>query len=160
MLGIEELIKYQVYLNYLTKKDLFTEDEIKGIFRKHKIKHNLLQEFSKSLSSESTETFLSYTFKSVTGQTLTEKELEIENNRFKEIGSFLNVAYKELNLSEQERNKFIAWLNKADNFKNEGFYVDNSNNKWSFPSDFKKADFLVAYRFANIYSNKHRLSKI
>jgi len=149
VLGIEELIKYQVYLNYLADKNIFTEKEIFGVFRNHKTKHNLINEFSSSLSAKSSEDFLNYIFKSATGQTLTENDLKIEKNRFKEIGSFLRTAYKEINLTEVERKEFINWLNNADNLKNKGFYVDNFNDKWSFPSDLTESEFKVAYKFAN-----------
>lgn len=148
VLGIEELIKYLVYLIYITQSDSFTEEEINGIFSKHSIKHNLIKEFSNSISSEFSDTFLKYILKSITGQELNDKESEIENSRFKEIGNFLYHVYKEINLPEHERIEFIEWLNKSNDLKNKGFYVDETNNEWTFPSDIRKSEFMIANRFA------------
>lgn len=159
VLGIEELIKYQVYLHWLASPDNFKNKEVNGIFTNHKVKHDFIKEFSNSLSSKSSDAFLEFVIKSATGQQLDVKDHEVENNRFKEIGSFLNTAWKETNLSEIERMNFIDWLNKADNFKKEGFYVDKSNDNWTFPSDFKKEEFKIADRFANILRNQIKVSK-
>lgn len=59
----------------------------------------------------------------------------------------MNCAYKEINLSAEELEEFIKWLDKADDMKKEGFYVDYSNKQWSFPSDIKEEDYLKALKF-------------
>jgi len=156
ILGIEELIKYQVMLSYFADTKLFDEDinlkNRKSIFRDHIKKHDLIKEFQQSISKEFSSDYFDYLFHKWTGQELTQKHLEIEKNRFKEIGSFISVSYTDINIPEEERDAFFKWLGNANNFKNNGFYV-NWTGELTFetPSDIKKEDYDLALKFTEAF---------
>lgn len=164
ILGIEELIKYHVIANYFADKTLFTEKEInpvdrKSIFNFHKTKHNLLAEFIEACSKQSSETFLEYIFYSATNQPLKEVHLKIKENRFKEIGNIIQGAFSETNFTEEERTNFIDWLRKANENKNNGFYVDWKNDNWNTPKDFLKSDYEIALKYATVFLYQTKIIK-
>ena len=154
VLGIEELIKYQVMLNYFCQNPGFKEEDIKAVFAKHKAKHSLLEEFQISISEEFGNDFHEYIFKSITGQQPTKSQEDTQANRFKEIGAFLSIAYKDINLSNEDRKAFFSWLKGANDLKNKGFYVDYNNNAWWFPNSLRESDFLTALKFATAIKNQ------
>lgn len=154
ILGIEELIKYQVVLNYFADNTLFADKEINpknrnSIFRDHLKKHDLLKEFQQSISKEFSDTFHDYVFHLATGQELNEKHLEIQKNRFKEIGSFFSVSYNEINIPEGERQSFFEWLDEANNLKNNGFYVNWTTTNFEAPNDIEKSHYETALKFVD-----------
>jgi len=154
ILGIEELIKYQVVLTHCADEKVFTDKEINpknrnSIFRDHLIKHNLIKEFEQSISTEFATDFLDYIFHKATEQELTEKYLAIEKNRFKEWGCFFNMAYSEINIPETERLSFFEWLKTANDTKNKGFYVNWTDTSLDSPSDIKKGQFETAMNYTN-----------
>ena len=154
ILGIEELIKYQVVATHFADNNVFADKEVKptnrnSIFRDHLKKHDLIKEFQQSISTEFATDFHDYIFHKATGQELQEKHLKIEKNRFKEWGSFFSVAYSEINIPETERQLFFECLKNANDTKNKGLYVNFTDTNFDSPSDIKKEQFDTALNFAN-----------
>lgn len=154
ILGMEELIKYQVVLNYFANSTSFDDKEVNpknrnSIFKDHLKKHDLIKEFQQSISKEFSDTFHDYVLHLATGQELKEKHLEIQKNRFKEIGSFFSVSYTEINIPESERASFFEWLGKANNLKNNGFYVNWTMENFETPNDIEKTHYETALKFVD-----------
>ena len=159
VLGIEELIKYQIIYAHNIEKDVFTTKEIKDIFENHQAKHKLIREFQNSISAEITKIRNDYIFKVSTDQNV-EKEIEVlKNNRFCGIGSFLYTAYKESIFTDSEKKDFLNWLDNADKLKKDGFYVDYKNDKWKFPSDLTVTDYQTALRYADLILKQTEIIK-
>lgn len=159
VLGLEELIKYQVVLYNTADEKSFTDVEFDKVFKDHKSKHNLLMEFADSLTDEFSLGFQSYVFNSATNQELTEQDKLIKQNRFKEFGAFLNNMYSENNLTQQELKEFAKWLNDANRIKNEGFYVGLYGNNWSFPKKFNSDDYSKVLKFVVLVKNHTEVKK-
>ena len=148
ILSMEEFIKYQIVLHNAGDEEAFDKDEVAGVFRRHKVKHSLLIEFQQSLSADSNRAFEEEMFKFATNQMVNEKDKEVEANRFMNIGSFIGIAFKEINLNETDRIEFIDWLTRADELKNKGLYVNLLSSPKSFPSDVGKEEYGQALKFA------------
>lgn len=164
VLGIEELIKYQVTATHSADNTLFTDKEInpqkrESIFRLHQTKHDLLAEFIEAGSNQFTEIFREYVFYLATGQNLKPEHQKIKENRFKEIGNLINGAFTETNFTEEERTAFFDWLKEANNNKNDGFYVDVKNNVWKTPKDFSKMNYDVALKYATVILSQTKIIK-
>ena len=82
ILGIEELIKYQVVQTHFANSNVFADKEVNpenrnSIFRDHMKKHDLIKEFQQAKSDEFALGFQDYIFQKATGQELQEKHLAI-----------------------------------------------------------------------------------
>jgi AbiV family abortive infection protein len=161
ILGLEELIKYQVFKTYSYDETVFLDKETDSkspdsIFRRHKTKHKLLKEFQEAISESFSEDFIEYLLYNTLGKTLTEKRKKIEKNRFREIGSFLGVAYREINIPDHEKSNFTKWLEDADNLKNSGFYVDA---EFRTPKEITENVYETALRYTNAILEQTRVIK-
>lgn len=58
ILGLEELIKFQVVLDKSAAGQDFSEEEFNKVFRNHRTKHSILKEFAQSLSDVLPKTFM------------------------------------------------------------------------------------------------------
>lgn len=164
ILGIEELIKYQVVLTHFADSTVFSDKEVNplnrnSIFRDHLKKHELIKEFQQSIFNEFANDFNDYIFHKATEQSLKEKHLEIEKNRFKEWGNFLNVAYREINIPETQRETFFEWLKNANDTKNKGLYVNQTDTTFESPSEITKAEFEISLNFANAILEQTKVIK-
>jgi AbiV family abortive infection protein len=152
ILGIEELIKYQVVLVSGADPTLFEQEANlhgnKTVFKNHGTKHNLIKEFQESIAPGFGDTFVESVFYKASGQPLKPKHVEVQRNRFKEMGSFLGVAYREINIPIEERENFFKWLSQANNLKNKGFYVNLINGVCESPISINKEEFETAYGYA------------
>jgi AbiV family abortive infection protein len=153
ILSIEELIKYQVVMTHNVDNTLFDKEanpqKGKSVFRDHLTKHDLIREFQQSISGGFSEKFIGSVFHKATGQPLKPEHIDVQTNRFKETGNFLNVAYKEINIPEDERQDFFDWLGKANEKKNKGFYVNPNNGIYESPSEIIKDEYVTAFKYAD-----------
>jgi AbiV family abortive infection protein len=162
VLGMEELIKYQVVMNNSSieegidakSHELFDDKEVnpnhrKSVFRDHSTKHELIKEFQEASSPEFMNNHIDYVFHLATGQDLKEEHLETRRNRFKQFGSFLGGAYQEICIPQTERAIFSKWLNEANTLKNRGFYVDSKNGNVETPSEITEQEYILAFRFVD-----------
>ncbi|CAM4137502.1 AbiV family abortive infection protein [Cytophagaceae bacterium 50C-KIRBA] len=159
ILGLEELIKYQVYKTCKADKSVFKKEESTNIFKQHQTKHNLLTEFIEASSNQVAETFQEYILYSATGMKSNPEHIKILENRFKEIGYLINGAFSETNFTEEERTTFIAWLKDANNNKNNGFYVDLRNDIWISPKDFLRSDYEIALKYFTVILSQTQIIK-
>lgn len=147
VLSLEEFIKYQIVLSNSGEEKAFTQQVIDQVFSRHSIKHSLLKRFQQSLSCEAVDVVHQKMLARVlqgnidTGQDQSEDPFEI-------IGSFLNIAYGEINLNDDDRLGFIKWLDDADNLKKRGFYVDCVDEKYTFPRAVERSDYDRALKYA------------
>ena len=144
--------------NNSEEKKLFTSDEINSlknsIFRKHSTKHKLIKESEDSLTPEFGNKFREHILKTATQQNICEGEYsEIINNRFKETGSFLSFAFREMNQTNNERVEFSKWFIQVNNYKNIGLYVDWQYDKWNFPTDLKESNYQFILKGIIIFKN-------
>ncbi len=153
ILGIEELIKYQVVYSYFSNNRDFDKDvdpnEKNSVFTKHFKKHDLLKEFQLSMTEEFTTAFQDYVFHRATGQELTEKHLEIEKNRFKEWGNLFRSAFAEINIPDEKKDAFFCWLKNANNMKNQGFYVNWESAIFESPKSIIQSSYENALEYAS-----------
>lgn len=163
VLGIEELIKYYVVMaksnndvNFETETNPNTRN---SVFKDHLTKHGLIKEFQQAISEEFAEEFVKYVFDKSTGRPMKPEHVDIDNNRFKEVGSFLSIAYKEINLSEEEKNDFFKWLGEANNLKNNGFYVNFNNGICKSPKEIDKKQHDRASKYAEVIKNQIEVQK-
>jgi AbiV family abortive infection protein len=159
ILSMEEFIKYQIVLHNAGDEEAFGKDVESAVFRRHKMKHSLLIEFQQSLSPDSNRAFEEKMFKFATTQMANEKDEEVEVNRFMDIGSFIGIAFKEINLNETDRIEFVDWLPRADKLKNKGLYVNLASSPNSFPSDVGKEEYDRALKFAIAVQKQTRVMK-
>ena len=123
-------------------------DNFEAIFTKHIIKHNhlkgiaLIREIQfkrdKKLLEEFDKLFL-------VPDNIEEKvlsnfspyfEIKERVKQFEET----NISYKEIEL----------WLDRANNDKNNGFYVDLKNGKWTTPNSFTKERYLLQSKYTEV----------
>jgi AbiV family abortive infection protein len=149
VLGIEELIKYQIVVYYYCHDSPFDKSDKDNVFSKHKKKHELLAEFQRAISESFTEDFLEAVFLDMSGKELERKHIDAKQNRFNRIGSFLSLSYKEINLTQQERNSFQNWILQADEFKKKGFYVDELRGAFKSPDEIGQEQLVEGLKYAD-----------
>lgn len=156
VLGIEELIKYHVVSIYVSTEgdtQLFAQESNPenrdSVFRSHLAKHDLIKEFQLAISEEFAEVFANSLFKQMMGHELNDREKEAMNNRFRSTCAFLGVAYRELNLTDDQRAVFGQWLQTANSSKNNGFYVNWIGDDVIAPTKFTKEQYEQAILFGN-----------
>lgn len=163
ILGIEELIKYYVVMAQTNNNVSFEAEtnlqKKKNVFKDHLTKHNLIKEFQQAISEPFAEEFAKYVFDKATGRPMKPEHVDIANNRFKEMGSFLGIAYREINLSENERKDFFKWLGEANNLKNNGFYVNLSDGTCKSPAQINKEQYEKALKYAEIIVKQIEVQK-
>ena len=160
VLGMEELIKYQVVLSDparagvvdIQPHELFEDKEVnpnhrKSVFRDHGTKHDLVKEFQIASSPEFMMKHLDYVFHVATGQELSSEHLETRTNRFKQLGSFLAGAYQEICIPQSEKEAFFNWLGNANALKNKGFYVDSKSGSTETPADISRDEYLISVKY-------------
>ena len=153
ILGIEELIKYQVVMTSTVNKYEFEKeiDSPKGktIFKDHLTKHRLIKEFQESVSQEFAGKYLQILIARLQGLNSTENSSYVESNRFKEWGLFFAHSGSEMNIPDNERDNFFEWLKQANDNKNNGFYANRVDAVIITPERFTAADFEKILMYAN-----------
>lgn len=149
ILGIEELIKYQV-TQYVSNDDTCFDKEKDLIFKKHETKHLLLKEFIQSTTENFYQDGVELLYKIIVQEELCDELEKTYKNRFRQIGMFLNTAYKELNISQKELDDLIKWLQFANDNKNIGFYVDYRDGRVKSPIDITIEDYTQVEIFGEI----------
>lgn len=153
ILGIEELIKYQVVMtksvNDYSFDDVLDPQKRKSVFRDHLTKHDLLKEFQESISDDFANQFLQTVVARSSGLTLTEDHSHVLKNRFKEWGAFFAFAGSEMNIPKEERNIFFEWLKNANDTKNNGFYANWKNETIETPDNFTIDEYQRALTYAS-----------
>ncbi len=154
ILGLEELVKYQVVLSNSGEETAFSEKTFNKVFRHHETKHSLLQDLAISVTKDFRDSFLVYVLKVASNQELDEKDKIVQENGFKELGNMFGLTFENEGYNEDEINKFINWLKNADNLKKRGFYVDYSNNIFHSPNELKQSDYDEALSYV-CFVQKH-----
>lgn len=162
ILAIEELIKYLVIMTESVNKfpfgDVINPPKGKSIFNDHTTKHNLIKEFSESLSDSVTEHFFHSLNMKSQGISFNE-DPTIAKNRFKQWGLFFNLFGSRLNIPKEKMPMFFAWLRNANNNKNDGFYVDWNNDQFNTPDSFSIDDYATAFEYASSFLKQTEFMK-
>lgn len=152
VLGIEELMKYQVVMtksvNDYSFDDVIDPTRRQSVFRNHLTKHDLLKEFQESIGNDFASKFHELILLKATGQEVTSIHPDIEKNRFKEWGAFFAIAGSEMNIPESQRERFFDWLKNANDLKNKGFYANWVNNNMETPGDVTVEQYEEALSYA------------
>lgn len=142
ILGAEEYIKAFVLLCLSGVDDFLSEKEKEELFKNHKFKHKNIEELLKSMTNEAAEEFENGFF-----------ERFINNqepmSKFSVDGFHINRTFQLVSFSEKELNKILSWLDKANDLKNNGFYI-NLNNNWETPDRFNIEDYEKAFKVVDI----------
>ncbi|HEU5289347.1 MAG TPA: AbiV family abortive infection protein, partial [Cyclobacteriaceae bacterium] len=155
VLGIEELIKFLVIQMSLGEDKRFSDKELNKLFSSHTDKHKIIIEFLEATKPIFAENFVLSLFNKMNNLPLTDELKEVDNNRFKELGSMVGLTEK--HLTEEEIEAFIEWLARnADKHKNKGLYVDRLDkskdlltSRLTSPTETKKEDYELILKFAD-----------
>jgi len=148
ILAAEEAIKAIVVLSQTISSTIIEPKEFSKVFSDHKTKHKLIKqavgriEFAKISSRELLLPIIER------NDDITVEEIRrIRSKGFKRISKWVN------KLKNHPENspllKEIDWWGKANDLKNEGFYVGQKNGKWLDPSLANKERFKVERKYAN-----------
>lgn len=129
VLSVEEMIKSLLLLCSYVYNDLLTTEEKRKIFIRHDYKHSNVKEFLFALSEKN----ISYYHENPFDREIT--------NKFQIIAHFLSRGLKLESLQERDIKQLIDLVNKANDFKNKGFYVDYQNN-WITPDSITQKIFV------------------
>ncbi len=165
VLGIEELIKFLVIQMSLGEEKRLTEKELNKLFSSHTDKHKIISEFLKATKPNFAENFVLSLFNKMNNLPLTDELKEVDNNRFKELGSMVGLTEK--HLTENEIDAFIEWLDRnADKHKNKGLYMDRLdksrdllNSRLISPTETKKEEYELTFKFADSFLKQATFSK-
>lgn len=153
ILGIEELIKYQVVMTKSVNDYLFEEvidpQKRKSVFRDHLTKHDLLKEFQEAIAEDFASRFHEIILLKAAGQDITHIHPEVSKNRFKEWGIFFALAGSDMNIPKEKRQNFFEWLGKANDLKNKGFYANWFADHMETPGDITLDQYKEALGYAS-----------
>mgnify|MGYP001078270680 CR=1 FL=1 len=125
ILGLEELIKYQVILLYilnncLFEKELFSERG-PSILNDHALKHKLSREFQEATSAHFAIQYLETLFLYNGDSELTNSKFQ---NKFVPWGLTFHLFGEDWIIPENRIQEFFDLMNSANNTKNDGFYTN------------------------------------
>nr|WP_315203507.1 AbiV family abortive infection protein [uncultured Flavobacterium sp.] len=145
ILGSEEYIKSFLLLNLSGVDDFLNENEKVELFKNHKFKHKNIEELLKSLTNEATDEFETGLFDRLVNN-------EEPNSKFSIDGFYMNKVFNLTSLTTQDVNKILNWLKKANDLKNNGFYI-NLHNSWESPDRFTLTEYEEAFKIVEILKN-------
>lgn len=64
----------------------------------------------------------------------------------------MNRVFNLVSLTKQEANNILDWLKKANDLKNNGFYI-NLHNSWESPDKFTLNEYEEAFKIVEILKN-------
>lgn len=142
ILGAEEYIKSFILLCLNGESDFIDDNEKVELFKNHKFKHKHIALFLKSISNTEASKF--------------EKELFdrfINNLPHPSIysldGHYINNVFQLVKLDDDKLLSLEKWLNKANDLKNNGFYVGVEDD-WRSPEIYTEKDYQEAYECIQI----------
>lgn len=143
ILSAEEGIKSLLFLSKILDINI-KEIDISSYFKKHKPKHTTAKEiywsfkYNEQINSEATESIKirinEYIFKQNGQYILDEDRIKKDMNR-EVLLRGRQLKYRQWKTSWDIEKKEEKWWDKADYYKNRGFYVNNYNNQWETPDD-------------------------
>lgn len=142
ILGAEEYIKAFVLLCLSGVDDFLSDREKLDLFKNHKFKHKNIEELLKSMTNEAVNEFESGFFDRLINN-------QEPLSKFSVDGYHINKIFQLVSFSEKELNKILSWLDKANDLKNNGFYI-NLNNNWESPDRFSIEDYENAFKIVDI----------
>lgn len=145
ILGSEEYIKSFLLLNLSGVDDFLNENEKVELFKNHKFKHKNIEELLNSLTNEASEEFETGLFDRLVNN-------QEPNSKFSIDGFYMNRVFDLISLTKQEANKILDWLKKANDLKNNGFYI-NLHNSWESPDRFTLSEYEEAFKIVKILKN-------
>lgn len=125
ILGIEELIKALLLVCCDGNRYFLSTNEKERVFAQHNFKHLNIKQLFTSLSDENIEEYHENPFSTYV----------LDNsNKFQSTAHFLSKGLSIGTLGENELETLISLLDKANDFKNKGFYVDYRGG-WKLPEE-------------------------
>jgi AbiV family abortive infection protein len=155
ILGMEELIKYQVLLI----GDEIHGAEIRKIFSDHPFKHNMIFEHQELFTDDFKKRFLTNFFEVML------YEREKNDASFDKAKTMEDIEQKfaedeyKYNLPFNKKDQFFIWLKNANGLKNHGLYVSLRSKTWFYPKDVTKEQFEESLYYASILMNQTHLIK-
>ena len=145
ILGSEEYIKSFLLLSLSGVDNFLNEKEKEELFKNHKFKHKNIEELLNSLTNEATNVFENQLF----DRLVNNEELD---SKFSVDGFYMNKVFNLVSLTKQEAIKILDWLKKANDLKNNGFYI-NLHNSWESPDRFTLVEYEEAFKIIEILKN-------
>jgi len=144
VLSAEEFIKSFILL-CLSGDDHFINDGEKiELFKNHKFKHKHIALFLSSISDSAVKKFEDEIFDYIL--TLNHSE------GYSREGYYINQVFDLIKLSDDKLRQLLVWLKKANDLKNNGFYVGVIGN-WESPENFNNDDYAEALTCVMILKN-------
>jgi AbiV family abortive infection protein len=131
ILGIEEMMKSVLLISLYSYEYLLTSQEKRKIFTRHDFKHSNVKELVSSLSEQNIESYHENPFAFFDSH---------RGNKLQTIAHFLSKGLQLGSLQDQEVKQLADLINKANDLKNRGFYV-NYQGKWIVPDEIGKKAF-------------------
>ena len=142
ILGAEEYIKSFVLLCLSGVDDFLNDKEKIDLFKNHKFKHKNIEELLKSMTNEAADEFENGFFERLVNN-------QEPASKFSVDGFHLNKTFKLVSFSEKDLNRILSWLDKANDLKNNGFYI-NLKDGWESPQQFNLEDYKNAFQVVNL----------
>ncbi|NHM07609.1 AbiV family abortive infection protein [Flavobacterium sp. CYK-4] len=145
ILGAEEYIKALILLNLSGDSEFINDSEKVELFKNHKFKHNNIKEFLKSLSDTAVEKYDAEMFDRLINYTDPDSKYSMD-------GFYISRVFDITSLTENDAAKLIKWLVKANDLKNNGFYI-NLDENWESPERFNADDYKEANALITVLQN-------
>jgi AbiV family abortive infection protein len=142
VLGIEELIK-AFLLICLNGTAHFIDDEQKmRMFRQHDFKHINIKDFLSALTEDA---LGEYAYNAIDYVTLE------DSTKFRRVAYWLSKSFQLGQICENDIDELTAIINKANFYKNKGFYVGvNKFGSFEPPEDIKEETYLEFKKVSNV----------
>lgn len=142
ILGAEEYIKAFVLLSLSGADDFLSDNEKLDLFKNHKFKHKNIEELLKSMTNEAADEFENGFFDRLVNN-------QEPTSKFSVDGFHMNKTFKLVSFSKKDLNRILGWLDKANDLKNNGFYI-NLKEGWETPQQFNLEDYEKAFQIVDI----------
>lgn len=145
ILGAEEYIKALILLNLSGDSDFINDSEKVELFKNHKFKHNNIKEFLKSLSDYAVDKYDEEMFDRLINYIAPDSKYSID-------GFYISKVFNFTSLTDNYVTKLTKWLTKANDLKNNGFYI-NLDDSWESPERFNVSDYKEANDLITVLQN-------
>lgn len=145
ILAAEEYIKSFILLCLNGDENFINDTEKIELFKNHKFKHRHIALFLKSISDTATQKFDDELFDRFVNNKAPESNYSLN-------GFYINRVFQFINLSDEKLKLLEKWLIKANDLKNNGFYL-GVDEDWKSPETFTDADYQEAFELVNYLKN-------
>lgn len=145
ILGVEEYIKAYILLCLNGDNNFINDEDKVELFKNHKFKHSHISLFLKAISNSEASKFEDEIFDRFVNNTPHSSIYSLD-------GHYITNVFKLVNLDDEKLGKIEDWLKRANDLKNNGFYVGVKDN-WISPEVYTSLDYEKGKEFVQIIEN-------